>query len=477
LQHSTPIFMFCLLLLLVVFQAALNNPKWLLLFGALAACLLLTRLEDGIIYVTMLYGAYLLQRWQTGIPWKWLGGSVVLLGVTHCTFAWLFGFPILYHLAYLPLLMNRQAEYGVGLSFFELTRRAFRIFIFWYFSGKFLAPLLGILMLIGTVVLLKKRLWYAIVLFWPHFFFLLFLYNGRFDVANLPIATASTPGFILLLLQGIQSLTTVSIVNRKKIKYVASVSGVIGLLLLLVMVFGFGKALYSLGIAIEDVIPASTIWRIVRANPPLPGAPGYQEMSLALSRTEQMPIPLREELIRAVRGNYRSWYLHAIGADAFERGLPEQAAARADFVYLDDYETKNRWEQDRFQITGTSPLWNEEFSGRIGAFPYRHEGTFIYRFAFSQPIDYIILADVHTQWGIGDVVTMWTSSDGEHWTLRHHNWNVHYTKDYYYQFFEHDFDGQQTLYVKYTLYAGDRTRTGNDNRGACLEKFILIGKY
>ena len=87
------------------------------------------------------------------------------------------------------------------------------------------------------------------------------------------------------------------------------------------------------------------------------------------------------------------------------------------------------------------------------------------------------MSDIHTQWGLGDVTKMWTSTDGEHWTLRYNDWNVHYTKDYYYQFFADEFKDCKTLFIKYYFYAGDQTRTGNDNRGASLEEFAFAVTY
>lgn len=487
-QHNHPIFMFFLLMLLLLFESALQNPKLLTIFGVIASLLILTRFEGGVIFVTLFYGIYILYRWKIGIPVRWLILSFGALLVTHSVFAVSFGFPIHYPIYYMSHLLQRQADYSARFSYYALTRQAMRIFLNWFFCGKLIAPFLVLLIGIGAFDQMKKRIFHPILLFVPYFLFLLFIYNGRFDAAYLAVATFCVPGFILLLLRGIQVVSSFcsGLLLRtpqnnpsqgKNLRLSSVFQHFISVAIVLVLLGFFGRSMYSLTIITEDGIPASTMWRIVKYNPPMPGNPLYKEPYAQLSREENFPIKLREELYKTVRGNYRSWYLNTLGKYAFEHNLPEKTRIHADFSYADDYDSQDKWEADRYHVDGTSPLWNDERPGRIGAFPLGKSGSFVYKFDFPKPIDHVTISDIHTQWGFGDVTKMWTSTDGEHWTLRYNNWNVRYTEDYYYQFFEDEFDGQKSLFVKYYFFAGDKTRTDDDNRGSSLEEFSLAVKY
>jgi hypothetical protein len=317
-------------------------------------------------------------------------------------------------------------------------------------------------------------------------FFLLFIYNGRYEIVFLPVATFSVPVFLLIVVSGIQTVSRYAAGLIGRLKGGKTAEGwprtprrqiVVGVVILLGILGAFGRAIYSMAIIVEDAQPASTMWHIVKNNPPLPGNPAYQTPYIQLTPEERMEVRLREELYKTVRGDYRSWYLHRIGQQAFELNLPETSGQQADFVYYDEFDSPEQWEADRMLLEGESALWSEEYPGRIGAFPVGKSGTFVYKFDFPQPIDAVTISDIHTQWGFGDVVKMWTSTDGEQWILRHHNWNVRYTEDPYYWFFEHEFDGQTSLFIKYEFQAGDTTRTGNDNRGASLDEFMLAVTY
>jgi hypothetical protein len=486
--YNSPIFMFFLLMLILLLESSLKNPKLLIIFGVATVLLMLTRFGEGVMFVLLLYAAYIMQRWSTGIPVRWILLSIGALLVMYSMFAFYFGFPLEYPIYYLPTLLQRQAEYGADLSFYQSTIRAFRVFVYWYFCGKFMTPFLLMLTLIGAFVQVRKRIFYPIVIFLPHVLFLLFVANVRYDLAGLKGQPYSVPGFILLLLSGIQivskyySMLLVRVRQSKLlgVKRPTRFSGVqksVSVIIIVVILGFFFRSAYSLAITVEDVLPATTMWRIVKYNPLLPGDPLYKQTYIQLSPEERIPALLREEVYKAVQGNYRSWYLPKIGEYAFEHGLPEKARTHADFFYFDEYSSKNKWEADRYHFEGTSPLWNDEFPGRIGAFPSGKSGSFVYKFDFPNSIDYITISDIHTQWGIGDVTKMWTSTDGEHWRIRYNNWNVRYTEDHYYQFFEDEFDGQRSLFVKYYFFAGDKTRASNDNRGASLEEFSLAVKY
>jgi hypothetical protein len=476
-QYSSPIFMFLLLLLVFVFESAIRSPRLLVICGVCSSLLMLTRFEEGMMFVAILYGVYFVSRWTSGIPVKWFLLSLGALLLTYLFFAWMFDFPLLFPLYYLPSLLQRQATYGARahLSFYEMTKRAVQVFMSWYFCGKIIAPVLILFGLIGAYDQVKKRVWYPLAVFLPHFLFLLLVYNGRTDIM-MSGSPYSVPGFILLLVSGMQVASRFCEGFLSRLKQPLLYPS-IRVLLVVVLLGFFVKSAYALTLVAEDVLPASTMWRIVKYNPPLPGNPAYQESFVPLNRADRFPVRMREEIFKAVRGNYRSWYFNLIGEYAFEHGFPEKARIQADFAYVDDYHTKDRWEKDRYRVEGDSPLWNDRYAGRIGAFPCGKGGTFMYKFDFPKPIDYVILSDIHTQWGIGDVTRLWTSPDGAHWTLRYDSWNVHYKKDRYYQFFEDEFDGYTSLYIKYYFYAGDKTRSGNDNRGASLEEFSLAVKY
>ncbi len=473
-QHNHPFFICFLLCLLLVFEYAVNNPKFLILFGVLAALLIITRFEDGTLFVAVLYGTYLIVRWKKGIPVLWLLLSVGSLCAVYSGFALYFGFPVHYPLDYIPQLFVRQAEYGSRFSFVDATKLALRHFLYWYFCGKAIVLVLLGFLALGTLELLKKRMLYPLAIFYPYFFFLLFVYNGRFEIINLPVTTFSVPGFLLILVSGIRWGAQYLLA---RIKTLDRLQKALPVLVIVILLGFFSRAAYSLATIVEDGQPASTMWHIVKNNPPFPGSPLYKDAFVRLSQEEQLPVKLREEIYKAVRGNYRSWYVNIIGKYAFEHGLPEQARARADFFYTDDYQSKQKWEQDRKQLEGESPLWNGEHPERIGAFPAGKGGSFVYQFEFPKPIEHVTISDKHTQWGFGDITRMWTSTDGENWTLGYDNWNVRYTKDVYYQFFDDEFDGQTVLFIKYYFYAGDKARKGNDNRGASLEEFSLAVKY
>ena len=482
-QYSSSLFMCWLLLLILTLDLAHKNPRWLLLSGLVSSLLLLTRLEEGGMFVLIFYGTYLLARRKNGLPFRWLALSVGTILIPYVIAAKLFGFPILYPLKYLPYLTERQSAYGEGWTFVSLSKRAFRSLTYWYLGGKYVMPFMFLLVGMGTFQHVKTRNFYPLALFWPHFLFMLFVYNARNDIMNLGIPY-SVPGFILLLLSGVQSLSLLCAKGGQKISqhtlgFLKKLwrPAVFQVAILLLVAGSLLRSAHSLMIVANDVIPASTMWRIVKNNPPMPGNPSFKETFIQLNREEQMPVLLREELYRAVRGDFRSWFVQQVAKYAFKHDFPEYARANADFVYTDNYDSKEQWEKDRVHFEGNSPLWLDAHAGRIGAFPRKKSGTFIYKFQFPKPIDYLTLSDIHSQWGFGDRTKMWTSFDGETWTLRYDHWNIRGMKDPYYWFFENEFDGVTTLFVKYYFYAGDKTRAADDNRGACLEEFSLAAKY
>lgn len=482
-QYNSPLFVFFVLILVLVLEKCLENPKWLLLFGVVTALLLLTRLEDGIIFTGLLYGVYVLKQWRRGISWRWLFLSVGACVFTYAIFLAAWRIPILYLTDYLPIVFARQAEYGAEFSFYELTLRGFRNVIRWYLCGKVGAPVLAILALFGIVAHLKQRHGDPLVLLLPYGFFILFIYNARFDIANLANLPFLNPGFLWLVVSGIRAATQYCARRFRRLSAARPtlIQVASGLLIVSVLVGFFINTTLSFVTIIEDALPASSFWRIVRTNPLLPGHPDYREVYVPLNRVETFPIKarwaLREELIKAVRGVYRGWYLNSIGHYAFKHDLPNQASLQADFIYRDNYETPDQWHRDRHHVDNETTLWNAERPGQIGVFLRGKSGSFIYKFDIPEPIDDVTLSDIHTQWDVGDVTKLWTSTDGEHWTLRHNNFNLHYTKDYYYQFFDHDFEGQRSIWIKYEFQAGTKTRIADDPRGASLQSFLLTVNY
>lgn len=486
-QHNHPIFVFFLLLLVIVWDRAIINPKWLMLFGGLATLLLLTRFEDAVIFVVVLYSVYLLRVWgprtgirsHLGLIVTWLCFSVGAMGIVYAVFAVVFNFPLLFPVHYLPHLIARQDIYAVGVSFYELTTVAVQFFLGWYFCGRLFASFLFVLLGIGVSAQLKKYTFYPLALFLPYFLFIALVYKAREDLANLEPVTFSTIGFILILGHGLQ-ITHAYIsrrVQRVRFRHVLAFQRGCGIVFIMIALFFFGRTTSSLAYIAEGAHPSTNMWRIVRTHPPLPGNPAYPDPVIQLSSTERIPVLLREYLYHEVNGRYRSWYLQHIGQTAFDRNLPAQERATADFAYVETFDSPSQWQRERIHIEGSSPLWNDNYPGQIGAFPVGKSGSFVYKFEFSRPIARVLLSDRHTQWGPGDVTRMWTSTDGEHWTLRYDNWNVNYIQDYYYQVFEKELVGQRALWVKYYFKAGDKTRTGNDNRGASLDEFSIAVTY
>jgi hypothetical protein len=74
-----------------------------------------------------------------------------------------------------------------------------------------------------------------------------------------------------------------------------------------------------------------------------------------------------------------------------------------------------KWREHLYTQEGDAKLWGT--SGFLGASPYNTTGTVIYKFTYPFKISTVRISDEYTQWGKGDRVTMWTSPDGQSWTL------------------------------------------------------------
>ncbi len=483
-QYSSPFFDFFLLVLVIFFQRSLDNPKQLIWFGICSSLLLFTRLEDGIIFVSWLYIAYLLHC-RKYLPWRWLAASLGALFATHSLAAWYFQFPLSYPVYAIIRILHIQEGRGAGMSFIALTTLAVKIFMTWYFGGKLFAPFVAALLIIGTVEQFKRHIYYLISIFFPHFLFLLFVYNGRHDIGMIPLPQTVIP-FLLLVLTGIRTMNAFCLMFMKRrlsffrvrqIEKTPAFANLISIVAIVALIGVFSIKAFQLGYLIQDMIPASTIWQIIKTNPPLPGNLSYKEPIIRLTPEINLPIKLREEIYRSVLGKYRAENFEVIGQYVADNHIFERELNQTDFSYVDTYDSKERWEADRRNVTGDSPLWNQQFSGRIGAFPLHASGSFEYHFTFPAPIEYVIIQDAHSQWGPEDRIRLWTSPDGRAWTARYNDTRTRYKHDRYYQFFDEEFDGQTSLFIKYEFYAGDAERKGDDNRGASLDEFGLLVKY
>jgi len=472
-QYSSAIFECLLLLLVIIFQQALEKPIYLIWFGICSSLLLFTRLEDGVIFASWLYFAYLLYCWKR-IPWKWLIASAGTLLATHLLMAWYFQFPLSYPIYAIHRILGFQASYGASMSYLDLTKAAIKIFMTWYFGGKFLAPLLVAFLLLGTFTQLRARVFYPACIFFPHFLFMLFVYNGRKEVVMLGLPYTVIP-FLLLLLTGVQTSFAKLFPDVRGKN--ANIKPAILVGLLLVMLGAWSVQARRLGHVMDDIIPSASAWRIFKENPLLPGHPAYQEPIVRLTPEEMLPIKLREEVYQQVLGKYRPESFEEIGNYVKEHHLFDTMKNRVDFAYTDTYDSLEQWYADRKNVTGNSALRSSKYPGQLGAFPLKASGSFEYHFNFPHPIEYVIIQDVHSQWGSKDRTRLWTSSDGKNWTARYDDSRAREKKDRYYQFFDQEFDGQTTIFIKYEFYAGDVKRKENDNRGASLDEFGLLVKY
>lgn len=478
-HHSEgPIFL-CLLLFLMLFSDLAGRHVAKAIFsGVCAALLILTRFEEGLLFLFFLILPQVLSHWRSKTFWAWsaLAGASFAAVIVIC--AVIFQFPIFYPAQYLPALIHRQERYGEGTSFYGLTKQALIVFVQWYLCGKFLAPLLVLLSGIGVFEAIKRRHWQLLGMCFPYLGFLLFVYNARTTPTNMVTFAFITPAFLILVLSGLRLLFQDCAHKCSAWRAGRSAYCHIGLIAISVaMVMFFSRSAYRLGQLSDEVIPASSFWRVAQANPPLPGHPDYHEPFVRLTREERFFFKYREELYRAVRGRYRAWNLAAIGHYAFEKDFPALARQHADFSYFDDYDSPEQWQRDRYHQEGSSLLWTPAHPGRLGAFPTGSDGTFVYEFDLPRPIDTVVISDTHTQWGPRDRVELWTSPDGQKWTRRYGEHGARFKDDHYYQFFEDEFEGTSTLYVKYYFRAGDKGRAPDDNRGASLKRFEVAITY
>ena len=163
---------------------------------------------------------------------------------------------------------------------------------------------------------------------------------------------------------------------------------------------------------------------------------------------------------------------------AWWRGLKlERDYPGSTLLYADNFQTKEKWEKDRHSLEGTCDLWRG-MDDNLGAYPYGTEGTFTYKFNIDKKFIAVRIYDEHAAWAGKDRVRMWISGNGTDWVLQHDDpVNDRIGRRCFDRLYEidKDFKGSRTLYVKYSLYAGDPGRSAGDNRGATLREFRLEG--
>ncbi len=135
----------------------------------------------------------------------------------------------------------------------------------------------------------------------------------------------------------------------------------------------------------------------------------------------------------------------------------------------------------RFDADETSgELHHARYRGQVGA-ANEEEASLTWVFDFGAPIETLSIADQHSVLpcedcepcdDCGNEVALWTSPDGEIWTLRHDDrpddrpisWEADLSEDY---------EGLTSLHVRYEFSAADAARAPDDPRGASLSDFAL----
>ncbi|GAK57900.1 4-amino-4-deoxy-L-arabinose transferase and related glycosyltransferase of PMT family [Candidatus Vecturithrix granuli] len=461
-QNSTEVVLvFWLMVTFLLIEYGRTRPALLSLVGITCALMVLTRLFDGLLFTGIL-GIAICYDHRKRLPVRWLALGIMLFIGVQWVFSVILGYSLLetydkyirlgVDAYFLPTEQNSSGDRGVILNALAYTR---------WFLGKKWAPMFLLCIVPGCVHLLRKNRTAPAAAFLAYSMFLVFFLGGVFR----------EPFFLRQAVKVIVPLVIVLICGAKMwYDWLNQALGRTGKWIapsVFVIIFlGCASLFYhqnSVFIMImEDIIPPSSLLKIIRSNPELPVFPP----------TGTEDVELRENMIKAVTGAYRPSYLSRVAQQAWEKGLPHQERAQADFAYHATFEDETSWRTDGVKITGTSPLWLAERPGHLGAFPYQAEATLVLMFTFPQKAQKIMISDIHSQWSPGDVLRMWTSSDGQRWTLRH-DYALRYRKMYYHEELTEEIAGIKTLYVKYYFYAGDPSRDASDNRGAALDEFSL----
>lgn len=458
---TEPIFVFVTVLAMLLISLSKGRSRFLVVVGLVVALLPFARLFDGLLFV-LCAGVAIIYQERKQFPVKWLvitllagvGLHVLVLAVLHSS-------PLEYYryIRQMSAYDTGAVNYTGDLTNIARTVAAVKIFLQWFLGGKLallVVPLSGVGM---YQAMRREQLFPALCLVGYSGFLLFVLGQRQVDILFTRLATKILPALVLLLVVGAKTTTDWFCGHWISKQRLASVLAAVTFLLFF---SGFGvwamKRNTSFLFMMSDIIPSAPLRHILRSHP------------VNVLDTN------REEIYRQVLGEYRPSYRSKVAQEAFETQLPQQAQAQADFAYRANFLDGEQWKLHVWQLTGTSSLWTPEYPGHIGAFPYGAGGMLIYKFLFERKIQTVTLSDVHTQWEAGDVVRMWTSPDGEHWTLRYDD-PLRYQETYYHHVFEHEFTDAQAMYVKYEFYAGDASRTGNDNRGAALQALFLAVNF
>ena len=461
---TEPVFTFWVVMTLLFFEFASERPAFFIAIGATSSFAVFTRLFDGLIFTSVVGLAVIYQCWRRS-SWKWLAFALLTFLAIQFLVSEIFNFSLLDYQTYFSTVAqeNTQSATPTPIEPFRKTMMAAHTYLRWYFAEKWaLFPL--ILLICGIWKLFRMHAVQIPLHFIMYATFLLFVYGRRSrEILIMRHASATIPALTILLIVGGKYIY--ERISASKFSQTYRIAPFCFLVILLGF-FGITNIQGSLRFidVMSDVIPATSFGQILRTNP---AYPPYAQGNI---------VPLRENIIKEVLGDYRPSYRTKLAQKDWENDVPRKEREQADFGYHETFDDGNRWKSEAFEITGTSALWTEEHPGHLGAFPYQAGGTVVYKFSFPRKIKQVVISDIHTEWSPGDVLQMWTSVDGQQWTLRH-DYKLHYQKNYYHDTIDENVAGAQTLYVKYYFFAGDAARNASDNRGASLEEFSLAVRF
>jgi len=460
---AEPIFICWFVLTMLIVEYAKEYPRLLVFVGITTAFMVMARIFDGLMFTVFTLAA-ILYEYRKKFPFIPVAFAIALFLIVMVACPFLFGFSFATYYEYFDFMLTKDTlavNYVGESSPMTLTIIASKAFIRWYLGGIFAIGVCFFLG-IGTVATIKKNVVLPIICVTGYSAFLLFVLGGRgMEPLLTRLGSKMLPGLVILLIVGGKTVADwimqTSLPRKKLFAYFVSLLFFGGLT---AISFGRNQAFFKL---MTDIIPASSLWNIIEANPPLPI--GRQFYS----------IEFREDVYKAVLGNYRPSYRSNVAEKAWNAKEPEHVRQTADFSYYTSFRDE-QWKTGTFRIEGNSPLWTAAHPGRIGAFPTGADGTVIYKFSFQSPVQNVTISDVHSQWESGDVVRMWISENGTDWILQYDD-DIHYKKAYYHNTVQYSPPGISTLYVKYYFYAGDPARAKNDNRGASLEQFSFAASF
>ena len=461
---TEPIFTFWVVLTLLLFEFAIERPAFFIAVGAAASFAVLTRLFDGLIFAGVIGLALLYQCWRR-LSWKWIVFALLTFIGIQFLASEIFHFSLLDYRTYFSTVAqeNAQAAPPSPAESFQDTMIAAQAYLRWYFAEKW-ALFPSCLLLCGIWKLSRMHTIHIPLHFILYSLFLLLVYGRRGqEIFVMRHGSPTIPALTILLIAGGKYVYDTIRASKLSQTYRA-----IPYVFLAILLSFWGKTNFQGSLrfidVMADIIPATSFWQILRTNPEYPP---YVEGNI---------VPIRENIIKEVLGDYRPSYRTKLAQKDWEDDLPRKEREQADWAYHETFDDRLSWKTDMVEVTGTSPLWTEEHPGIIGAFPYKSEGTVVFHFSFPQKAEKIVISDIYAQWSPGDIVRMWTSTDGQQWTLRHDDklWSQ---KTYYHHSLTDNIAGTQAFYVKYYLYAGDPTRSASDNRGAFIEELSLAVTY